>query len=633
VLTTGSPVVRTFLDSPPVALDGELSITDDENTPLYGATVQVTGGTFSDDGDLLSVNTAGTEILASYNGATETLSISGVDTLANYQNVLEQILFVSNSSNPTDFDNDPTRTISWTVNDGVNSSVPVTTAVSFVSDTPPPPTSPPVITAGSLVVLAAPTVPVTLDSALTVTDTESTSLNGATVQITGGAFSDDGDVLSVDAAGTGIAASYSSATETLSLSGTDTLANYQNVLEEVLFTAASSDPTNSGADPTRTISWTVNDGISSSAPVTTTVGFASNVSPPSPPPPPTPPSPIQPPGTSADMIMRDGSNGDYEIYDLGDNTILAAGYLGQVGLEWNIAGSGGFFGSDTTDMILRNDSGMFEVYDISNNNITDALAMGQVGLEWQVAGFGDFSSRAAETDMLMRNSNTGVFELYDISNNTITSAAPMGQVGLEWSVAGFGDFSGRVNETDMLMRNNNTGQFEVYDISDNAITSAASMGQVGLEWSVAGFGDFSGSVNETDLLMRNVNTGAFEAYDVSNNAITFASGMGQVGLEWQVAGFGDVSGNANETDMLMRNGNTGQFELYDISNNQITSAAAIGQVGLEWTVAGIANDPTSNGNRQLVQAVASIASPGSVQGAAIPVAQTVNSQSLMAVPQ
>jgi hypothetical protein len=55
--------------------------------------------------------------------------------------------------------------------------------------------------------------------------------------------------------------------------------------------------------------------------------------------------------------------------------------------------------------------------------------MGQVGLEWTVAGFGDFSGNANETDMLMRNSNTGAFEVYDISHNAITSAASMGQVG------------------------------------------------------------------------------------------------------------------------------------------------------------------------------------------------------------
>ena len=78
--------------------------------------------------------------------------------------------------------------------------------------------------------------------------------------------------------------------------------------------------------------------------------------------------------------------------------------------------------ANETDMLMRNsNTGAFEVYDISNNTITSAAPMGQVGLEWQVAGFGDFSGRADETDMLMRNSNTGAFEVYDISNNAITS--------------------------------------------------------------------------------------------------------------------------------------------------------------------------------------------------------------------
>ena len=78
---------------------------------------------------------------------------------------------------------------------------------------------------------------------------------------------------------------------------------------------------------------------------------------------------------------------------------------------------GGFFGSDTTDMLLRNsNTGGFEVYDISNNNITNAASLGTVGLNWQVVGFGNFSS-GGETDMMLRNSNTGGVEIYDISNN------------------------------------------------------------------------------------------------------------------------------------------------------------------------------------------------------------------------
>ena len=230
---------------------------------------------------------------------------------------------------------------------------------------------------------------------------------------------------------------------------------------------------------------------------------------------------------------RAGCNGQYEIYDLGSNSVLAAYQLGQVGTEWQVAGLGGFDGADTSDMILRNsNTGTFELYDISNNNITNALGIGQVGTEWQVAGFADFSSKPGETDMLLRTSTTGAFEVYDIANNQITSVAPMGQVGTEWRAAGFGDFSTRANETgDMLMRNSNTGAFEVYDVANNQITSAGSMGQVGLEWQVAGFGDFSGHANETDMLMRNSNTGAFELYDISRQChCQSPCGMGQVGL-------------------------------------------------------------------------------------------------------
>ena len=147
-------------------------------------------------------------------------------------------------------------------------------------------------------------------------------------------------------------------------------------------------------------------------------------------------------------------------------------------------------------MLMRNShTGAFEIYDISNNTITSAAPMGQVGLEWQIAGFGDFFGHANETDMLMRNTNTGAFEIYDIGNSQLTSAAPMGQVGLEWQVAGFGPING-TGTSDMLMRNTNTGAFELYDIASNQLTAAAPMGQVGLEWSVGGIAsELTGAAN------------------------------------------------------------------------------------------------------------------------------------------
>jgi Ca2+-binding RTX toxin-like protein len=271
-------------------------------------------------------------------------------------------------------------------------------------------------------------------------------------------------------------------------------------------------------------------------------------------------APPPPAGTTADMVLR-GSNtspavaGQYEIYNIGNNAILAAYQLGQVGTDWAFVTLGGFFGSDTTDMILRNSStGGFEVYDISNNNITNAAFMGTVGLEWQVMGFGNFSS-FGETDMMLRNVNTGGIEVYDINNNQIIGANFMGTVGLNWQVGGFGNFSSR-GTSDMILRNTTTGGLEVYDIDSNQITGAAFLGTVGLDWQFAGVAPVSGA-GASDLVLRNVNTGAFEVYNIANNQITGSALLGTVGLDWQLGGFAvdpptGSAGNSSQAAQLVQ---------------------------------------------------------------------------------
>src|SRR6516165_6199232 len=88
--------------------------------------------------------------------------------------------------------------------------------------------------------------------------------------------------------------------------------------------------------------------------------------------------------------------------------------------------------------ILRNsNSGGLEVYDIANNQLTGAAFIGNVGVEWQFSGVGNFSSVPGETDLLLRNVNTGGLEVYNINNNQLTGAAPLGSVGLDWQLGGF----------------------------------------------------------------------------------------------------------------------------------------------------------------------------------------------------
>ena len=67
------------------------SVGDPDSLDLAGATISITTGAFAGDGDMLAANTSGTSVTASYNSTTETLTLSGSDTLAHYQSVLDTV--------------------------------------------------------------------------------------------------------------------------------------------------------------------------------------------------------------------------------------------------------------------------------------------------------------------------------------------------------------------------------------------------------------------------------------------------------------------------------------------------------------------------------------------------------------
>jgi hypothetical protein len=287
------------------------------------------------------------------------------------------------------------------------------------------------------------------------------------------------------------------------------------------------------------------------------------------------------------------------------------------------------------DILLRNaNTGGFEVYDVSNNNITRAAFLGNVGLDWQVMGFGNFSS-FGETDMILRNAKNGGVEVYDIRNNQIIGANFMGAVGLDWQVASFGNFSSR-GTSDMILRNANNGGLEVYDINSNQITGAAFMGVVGLDWKVLAFGNFSGSPGETDMIMRNSNTGGMVIYDIASNQVTSAFFIGAVGVDWQFAGVAPVH-SPGASDLVLRNVNTGAFEVYDIAGNTLIGAASLGAVGLDWQLGGVAVDPPTDNSGdigQLVQAMAGFDdSGGAVDGLNGGFINDTSQQALLTAPQ
>ncbi len=294
------------------------------------------------------------------------------------------------------------------------------------------------------------------------------------------------------------------------------------------------------------------------------------------------------PPTTATMITVDAS-GDYEIYDLGNNSILESYPLTQIAPPAEVVGLGNFSGSDTTDMMVRNGTA-FQYYDVANNNVTQTGVAGAVGLNWQVVGVGNFDN-AGFTDMMMYDSADGAYDVFDISNNQIVGAQQIAAVGTNWQVAGFGDFSGNPGETDMLLQNPSTGAFEYYDIVNGQVTAEGILGDVGNNWQVVGVGNFDNS-GFSDMMMYDSADGAYDIFDIRNDEIVGAQQIADVGSNWQVAGFADVNGDGT-MDMVLDNPSTGAFEYYDIANGQLAAEGVLGQVGTQWTVVGLAPYSTS----------------------------------------
>jgi hypothetical protein len=252
----------------PVTLDGALTVGDvDSNGNLTGATVAISSGFLA--GDTLGfANQNG--ITGSYNAATGVLTLSGKASVANYQAALESITYGFTTGGDPTQGGDTSRQISWSVTDGVASSGPATSSLSTVNATHVAPT---LSGAGNTQLYTKHGPPVTIDSALTVSDPDSGgTLVGATVTISAGLRS--GDTLAAVTTATGITASYNANTGVLTLTGTDTIAHYQSVLDSVTYSSTNPNPSFGNHDKTRTITWVVNDGATShnlSTPVTSTI--------------------------------------------------------------------------------------------------------------------------------------------------------------------------------------------------------------------------------------------------------------------------------------------------------------------------------------------------------------------------
>ncbi|MGH8651021.1 MAG: cadherin domain-containing protein, partial [Gammaproteobacteria bacterium] len=243
-LAVGANFATTFTEDggAVVVADADAVLTDADSTTLTELVVTIINP-LDGAAESLSANTAGTSITASYDPATATLTLSGTDTVANYQQVLRTITYDNTSQSPNTA---AARTITFQASDGTDHS-----DVAFATVT--------VITVND---------PATaVDSGLTVSDVDNTTLTGATVTISANYVNGE-DVLGFTDQ-LGITGSWNAATGTLTLTGTTTLANYQVALRTITYANTSNDPSTLA----RTMSFVVNDGSANSLAAARTINI------------------------------------------------------------------------------------------------------------------------------------------------------------------------------------------------------------------------------------------------------------------------------------------------------------------------------------------------------------------------
>ncbi|GIQ77493.1 cadherin repeat domain-containing protein [Bradyrhizobium sp. RD5-C2] len=238
-VVTGGHTLNYIEGQAATAFDPALTVTDADNATLDHVTVQITGNYFNGQDVLGFVDTA--HIHGAWDALHGELTLTGIagSTVGDFQTALDSITYFNTSNNPSGL----ARTVTITANDGTLDGTPATDTIDVT-----PVNNPPVVTIGAITNFSEPpvgtppanSIPVTIAPNLTITDVDSANLISATFELSDLKPS---DVLSIAGhAGTSgdignihFAISSTATTETVTLTGTDTIAHYNAILDAVQF--------------------------------------------------------------------------------------------------------------------------------------------------------------------------------------------------------------------------------------------------------------------------------------------------------------------------------------------------------------------------------------------------------------
>ena len=247
-----------------------VTASDGTATKTSPYTVNITG---ADDSAVISGDVSGT-------GAEDTSAITGTLSATDVEGLADNTYFTVSTTpsqgtasidaasgdwsyTPTaNFNGSDSFTVTITDDCGGTTTQAIALTITAVND------APITTSAGSILAFTEGDGATVIDSSLTITDADDSNIESATVSIFSG-FQSAEDVLAFSNT-SAISGSWNASTGVLTLTGSDTLANYKAALESVTYNNTSDNPNTTN----RSISWVVNDGDTDSSAVTSTITVA-----------------------------------------------------------------------------------------------------------------------------------------------------------------------------------------------------------------------------------------------------------------------------------------------------------------------------------------------------------------------
>lgn len=198
-------------------------------------------------------------------------------------------------------------------------------------------------------------------------------------------------------------------------------------------------------------------------------------------------------GTS-DLLVRSGSTIGFWDFDAGG--VINRRYLGEVAVEWSIAGGGDYNGDGTSDILFRHaTTGAVGYWAMANGSFSRFVPLcWDTGPGWRIVSSrkrSDFNGDGRD-DILWRN-DSGLLGIYQM-----TAAGPepyqwvvIGAFDPAWVVIGTGDFNGD-GRADILWRNWLNGDMGYFSMNGGTILGWVPLPSVAPAWQLRQIGDFNG---------------------------------------------------------------------------------------------------------------------------------------------